>query len=102
MTITREEETVSQEPSEQIQQQISVQNEGSDALTTPSKGKKRIAKKSSDIDVEALSPRPSYWPFTLAVAVVVFLFGAFNNPYIMGVGIVLVAIAVIGWGLERR
>jgi len=51
---------------------------------------------------QAISPRQSVWPFALAFALLVLLMGFITQPVILGVGVVLVIVAVIGWGLERR
>ncbi len=47
--------------------------------------------------------KKSYWPFLLALAISITLFGIvlFAN-ILVGIGIVLVIAAVIGWGLERH
>ena len=44
----------------------------------------------------------SYWPIALAFALVIVLIGVIVHPIVLGIGIVLAAAAVIGWGLERR
>lgn len=44
----------------------------------------------------------SIWPFALALAVIVLLVGFIVHPIVLGIGVVLVAAAIIGWGLERR
>ncbi len=59
-------------------------------------------RKLSEAELTAISPRPSYWPILLAFAIVVFLYGAVGNDYIMYGGVVLVIVGVIGWSLERR
>jgi hypothetical protein len=51
---------------------------------------------------QAISPHQSVWPFALALALMVLLIGFITQPAILGVGVVLVIVAVIGWGLERR
>ena len=51
---------------------------------------------------EAIKPHLSVWPFTLAVALVILLIGFMTQPIILGVGVVLVIVAIIGWGVERR
>ena len=58
--------------------------------------------------VKAAPPPPpeqafrSYWPFALAVAIMVMLVGLLIHPVILAIGVVLAAAAIIGWGLERR
>jgi hypothetical protein len=44
----------------------------------------------------------SYWPLALAVALMVMLVGLLVNLVVLGIGVVLAAVAIIGWGLERR
>lgn len=51
---------------------------------------------------QAISPHKSYWPFGLAIALAVMALGVVTYPLILGIGVVLAAIAVIGWGLEHR
>jgi CDP-diglyceride synthetase len=51
---------------------------------------------------QAISPHQSVWPFALALALMVVLMGFITQPVILGVGVVLVIAAVIGWGFERR
>lgn len=91
---------LSQEPQEPMQPEQ--QAEQQDTQATARKSKRRVVKKVSEAEIQALSPHPSYWPLALAFAIVVFLYGAIGNEYIMGFGAVLVVAAVIGWGLERR
>jgi len=54
------------------------------------------------VQEEAIKSHLSVWPFTLAVALAVLLMGFITQPIILGVGVVLVIVAVIGWGVERR
>lgn len=89
-----------EEPEQPMQEQA--MQETQEAQASARKGKKRVVKKVTEADLQAISPRPSYWPLALAFAIVVFLYGAVGNEYIMGVGAVFVIAAVIGWGLERR
>jgi len=55
-----------------------------------------------NIATEAISPHQSYWPFALAVAIIVLIVGVVTHPIVMGIGVVLVAASIIGWGLERH
>ena len=48
------------------------------------------------------SSHTSYWPFALAVALVIVLVGIMSSPIVFGVGALLVAAAAIGWALEKR
>jgi Flp pilus assembly protein TadB len=47
-------------------------------------------------------PQKSYWPFALAVALMIAFVGVVVHPILLGIGVVLTALAVIGWGLERH
>lgn len=49
-----------------------------------------------------LISKRSYWPFALAVALFITLVGVVTHPIVFGVGLVLVAVAIIGWGLEHH
>ncbi|HZU69214.1 MAG TPA: cytochrome c oxidase subunit 4 [Ktedonobacteraceae bacterium] len=51
---------------------------------------------------ETSGPQLSYWPFVLAVALMIAFVGIVIHPILLGIGVVLTAVAVIGWGLERR
>ena len=83
------------EPTESTEQQAGAE--------TPAKPpRKRRVRKLTEAELNAISPRPSYWPIVLAFAIVVFLYGAIGNDYIMYGGIVLIVAAIIGWSLERR
>ena len=44
----------------------------------------------------------SYWPLALALALLIALIGVITHPLVLGIGLVLAAAAIIGWGLERR
>ena len=57
---------------------------------------------SKAVQEEAIKPHLSVWPFALAVALMVLLMGFITQPIILGIGVVLVIVAVIGWGVERR
>lgn len=86
--------------------QQSSREQGSDIAATPELlnenlggAKKKIKRVVSE---EAISPHPSIWPLGLALAIVVLLIGSVTYVAVMGVGALLVAVAIIGWGLERR
>ena len=94
-----------------LQAQLSEEAHGvanDDVLEPPlKKGKKRrIVKKERQYtaaELEAVSPRPSFWPIVLAFSVVVFLLGAIgNSPILLTAGAVFIVICAIGLGLERR
>lgn len=61
----------------------------------PSKGVKALRKQ----DFHSYS---SYWPLALALAMIIALVGVMTSPIVLGIGVVLIAAAIIGWGLERR
>ena len=50
----------------------------------------------------AVEARRSYWPFVLAIAVFIALVGLVIHPIVMGIGAVLVVVAIVGWGLEQH
>ncbi len=50
----------------------------------------------------SLSAYQSYWPLALAIALFVILLGIITHPIVLGIGVVLAAVAAIGWGLERH
>ncbi len=70
------------------------------ATTTPAK--KRIKRKTRLVNVEEISPRPSYWPLALAFSLAIVLFGIIAGPVVVVVGIILALVSVGGWILERR
>ncbi len=73
----------------------------SEAEDQLSNQRKQLANKTK-ISKEALGPHTSYWPFALAVALIIVLLGIMTHWIVFGVGVVLVAVAAIGWGLENR
>jgi Cytochrome c oxidase subunit IV len=58
--------------------------------------------KHSEALEQTAGPRKSYWPFALAVALMIAFLGVIIHPILLGIGVVLTALAVIGWGLERH
>jgi cobalamin biosynthesis Mg chelatase CobN len=73
------------------------------AATTTATKKKRVKKKQEPVDEKSIhTPRPSYWPLFLAFSLAVVLAGAISNLIVLGVGVLLVVVSIIGWGLERR
>jgi hypothetical protein len=58
--------------------------------------------KSSEVLEQTVGPQKSYWPFALAVALMIAFVGVVVHPIVLGIGVVLTALAVIGWGLERH
>jgi Cytochrome c oxidase subunit IV len=70
------------------------------SLPSPKKGRRREA--SQIVPEQAVGAYHSYWPFALAVALIVLFAGIIIHPIIMSIGAVLTVVAIIGWGLERR
>ena len=83
---------------EQDQNQVSGQPQQTPAKAGGSKSKS----KSKEAQERAISPQQSVWPFALAFALAVLLIGFIMHPIVLGLGVVLVVAAIIGWGLERR
>jgi Cytochrome c oxidase subunit IV len=48
----------------------------------------------------AIKPKQSYWPFALAASLSIALFGVMLHPIVFWVGVALVVVAIVGWGLE--
>lgn len=73
------------------------------AATTTATKKKRVKKKQEPVDEKSIrTPRPSYWPLCLAFSLAVVLAGAISSLIVLGIGVLLVVVSMIGWGLERR
>ena len=73
------------------------------AATTTATKKKRVKKKQVVVDEKSIgTPRPSYWPLCLAFSLAVVLAGAISSLIVLGIGVLLVVVSIIGWGLERR
>lgn len=51
---------------------------------------------------QAVKPKQSYWPFVLAASLSIALFGVIVHPIVFWVGVVLVVVSMIAWGLERH
>jgi hypothetical protein len=71
----------------------------SPALADPARKRKRKVRVVSE---EEIMPRPSYWPFGLALALVILLLGEILHPIFLVIGLVLFIAIAIAWGLERR
>lgn len=93
-----------QEQAEQVEQQERLEQPVQSEIGEPvvPARKKRVVKKVLKVDEAAISPRPSYWPLVLALALVVLFMGVILNAILLGVGVVLVAIAIFGWSFEHR
>lgn len=48
----------------------------------------------------AVDAKKSYWPFALSFAILISMIGIVTHPIVLGIGVVLIIIAIIGWGLE--
>ena len=67
-----------------------------------SKQARNKPKISNEATEQTLGPHKSYWPFALAAALMIAFLGVVIHPILFGIGVVLIALAVIGWGLERH
>ena len=68
----------------------------------PQRRAKKRVKRTRLVTEEELMPRPSLWPFALAISVAIMLGGFVINPIVFVIGVVLVIASIIGWNLERR
>jgi hypothetical protein len=78
------------------------QTSGESQPTGETPQKKRSKRKGKWVSVEAISPKPSYWPLALTVSICVLLMGIIIHPIVIGVGALLVIVCIMGWMLERR
>jgi hypothetical protein len=77
--------------------------EAPDRVEAPTgRRRKKRVKRTRLVTEEELMPRPSLWPFALAVSVAIMLGGFVINPIVLGIGVILVIASIIGWNLERR
>jgi hypothetical protein len=51
---------------------------------------------------QAIKPKQSYWPFALAFSLTIALVGVMSHPIVLWVGIALLVVSFVGWGLERH
>ena len=77
-------------------------SEAEDQLANQRKQLTKRTKISKELAERALNAHTSYWPFALAVALIIVLLGIMSSPIIFGIGVVLVAVGAIGLGLENR
>ena len=68
----------------------------------PATVKKRGKRKTRLVNVEEISPRPSYWPLALAFSLAIVLFGVIAGLLFVVIGVLLALVSVGGWVLERR
>ncbi len=67
--------------------------------------RKRASKKpkaSNEVMEQAIIPKQSYWPFALAASLMITLIGVVTHPIVFWIGLALIVVAIIGWGLERH
>jgi hypothetical protein len=58
-----------------------------------------------EVQEQKLTPRPSSWPIALALTLVIAFIGVMIvnvTPILLGVGVVLVIVAIIGWMVEKH
>ncbi len=67
----------------------------------PAAPRKKRKKKADQIDVQKFSSRHSYWPIALAFSLIVAFIGLADSPIVLGIGVLMIIVSVIGWGLER-
>lgn len=49
-----------------------------------------------------LAPKASFWPFLVAITLVVSFIGVMTSPIVLVVGAILTVGALIGWVLEKH
>ncbi len=59
-------------------------------------------KASNEAMEQAIKPKQSYWPFALAASLTITLVGVISHPIVFWVGVALVVVSFVGWGLERH
>lgn len=61
-------------------------------------------KASNEALEQAIKPKQSYWPFALAASLTITLVGVIlmPHPIVFWVGVALVVVSFVGWGLERH
>jgi hypothetical protein len=78
------------------------EEEQASAGAVPTTAKKRGKRKTRLVNVEEISPRPSYWPLALAFSLAIVLFGVIGGLLFVVIGVLLALVSVGGWVLERR
>jgi Mg2+/citrate symporter len=68
---------------------------------------KQAAKKqkdSNEVMEQAIKPKQSYWPFALAASLTISLVGVMlmPHPIVFWIGVALIVVSIVGWGLERH
>jgi Mg2+/citrate symporter len=59
-------------------------------------------KVSHETKEQVIKPKQSYWPFALAASLTISLVGVMSHPIVFWVGVALVVVSFVGWGLERH
>jgi len=61
-------------------------------------------KTSNEAMEQSIKPKQSYWPFALAASLTITLVGVIlmSHPIVFWVGVALVVVSFVGWGLERH
>ena len=64
--------------------------------------KKQMA--SNEAMEQVIKPKQSYWPIVLAASLTITLVGVIlmSHPIVLWVGVALVVVSFVGWGLERH
>lgn len=68
----------------------------------PEQPAKKRQQEPLEVREQRLAPKPSVWPFILALSLVVAFIGIMINPIILAIGVVLTIAAIIGWMLEKH
>ncbi len=60
--------------------------------------------RSNETIEQVIKPKQSYWPIVLAASLTLTLLGVvlMSYPIVFWVGVALVIVSFIGWGIERR
>ncbi|HEU0002075.1 MAG TPA: cytochrome c oxidase subunit 4 [Ktedonobacteraceae bacterium] len=72
-------------------------------MSDNSSQRKKLPKRdrlTSEQMAQAVDAKKSYWPFALSFAILIVMIGIVTHPIVLGIGIVLIIVAIIGWGLE--
>ncbi|HEX7737144.1 MAG TPA: cytochrome c oxidase subunit 4 [Ktedonobacteraceae bacterium] len=63
---------------------------------------KKRQKEPLEVREQRLAPKPSVWPFILALTLVIAFIGVMISPIILVIGAFLTVAAIIGWMLEKH
>ena len=72
-------------------------------MSDNSSQRKKLPKRdrlTSEQMAQAVDAKKSYWPFALSFAILIVMIGIVTHPIVLGIGVVLIIVAIIGWGLE--